>query len=145
MLNKQMKDFYFIFHVFISYELFDSQCDHTMMFSFVCYQISMFTTSPIIRAKIILYARYSAKFLAPRTIFSAPRLLIFVAGPVNIKEAALPTLIPSHNHCCSKGIVPPATSIEWNSNGRRHKYAPGFIAAEQIRHKFLRDVSLEQR
>ncbi len=43
----------------------------------------------------------------PSTIFNAPRLVIFVEGPVSINEVALPVLMPSHNHCYSSGIVPP--------------------------------------
>ena len=51
--------------------------------------------------------QYSANRLAPSTIFTAPRLVIFAAGPVIIKAAALPRLIPSASHAWSSGIVPP--------------------------------------
>ena len=35
----------------------------------------------------------------PMAIFKAPRFVIFAAGPVIMKAAALPMLIPSHSHC----------------------------------------------
>ena len=42
--------------------------------------------------KSIINARYKRKRLIPITIFSAPRFVIFVAGPVSIKAAADPGL-----------------------------------------------------
>jgi len=50
---------------------------------------------------------YSTNLLIPSTILSAPRFVIFVAGPVIINAVADPKLIPLASHCCSKGIVPP--------------------------------------
>lgn len=52
-------------------------------------------------------AIYSANLFQPVAIFSAPRFVIFVAGPVIIKAAALPRLIPSASQPCKRGIVPP--------------------------------------
>ena len=42
---------------------------------------------------------YSKNRFQPTAIFRAPRFVILVAGPVIIKAAALPRLIPSHSHC----------------------------------------------
>ena len=47
------------------------------------------------------------KFLIPRMIFTAPRLVNFVAGPVIIKAAAAPILKPLCSHSINNGIVPP--------------------------------------
>ena len=69
--------------------------------------INIFTRIPAKKENNMTNARYKAKRFGPRMIFTAPKLVIFVAGPVIINEAALPTLIPSKSHCCSSGIVPP--------------------------------------
>ena len=71
------------------------------------HQMSKLTIMPAKKENSITNARYKANRFVPMIIFTAPRLVIFVAGPVIINEAALPTLIPSKSHCCSKGIVPP--------------------------------------
>lgn len=42
---------------------------------------------------------YSRNFRIPSTILKAPRFVIFVAGPVIIKEAAAPMLMPDASHC----------------------------------------------
>lgn len=55
----------------------------------------------------MIKARYSKNRFIPNTIFSAPKLVIFVEGPVSIKDAALPTLMPSNSQLCNSGIVPP--------------------------------------
>ena len=48
------------------------------------------TISPEIRAKLIIKSRYNIKFFMPSAIFSAPKLVIFVAGPVIMNAVALP-------------------------------------------------------
>ena len=63
--------------------------------------------NPLIIEKIITYIRYKANLLNPRTIFNAPRFVIFVEGPVIIKAVALPILIPPNNQYLKSGIVPP--------------------------------------
>ena len=40
-------------------------------------------------------------------IFSAPRFVIFVAGPVIMNAEADPRLMPSASQLCKSGIVPP--------------------------------------
>ena len=67
----------------------------------------MFTKRPVNKEKTIVKTIYRPKYRIPSTILRAPRLVIFVAGPVSMKEAALPTLMPSHSHCCKSGMVPP--------------------------------------
>ena len=62
---------------------------------------------PVRKENNITKPIYSRKFSNPNTIFNAPRFVIFVAGPVIIKAAALPMLIPSISHACKSGIVPP--------------------------------------
>lgn len=52
----------------------------------------------------ITNARYSRNLFTPSTIFSAPKLVIFVAGPVTMKADALPMLIPEASHCRSRNI-----------------------------------------
>ena len=51
--------------------------------------------------------QYSRKCLIPSTALSAPRFVIFVAGPVIINAAALPRLMPLASHVLMIGIVPP--------------------------------------
>lgn len=55
----------------------------------------------------ITKARYRRNLMIPNTIFTAPRLVILVEGPVSINAAALPMLIPSASHIWSSGMVPP--------------------------------------
>ncbi len=64
----------------------------------ICYKTTIFTTSPQSSENTITYAMYRINRLTPRTIFSAPRLEIFVAGPVIINVDALPMLMPSIRH-----------------------------------------------
>lgn len=71
------------------------------------FQITIFVSSPVAREKTITKAMYRTNRLSPNTIFRAPRFVIFVAGPVIIKAAALPMLIPEASHCCNSGMVPP--------------------------------------
>ena len=59
------------------------------------YQIRIFTIMSPAKAKRTVKARYSKKRRIPSTIFTAPRFVIFVAGPVIINAAADPILIPS--------------------------------------------------
>lgn len=53
--------------------------------------------SPNIKELIIVNNKYIIKFLVPSTIFNAPRLVIFVAGPVIINNVPVPKLIPRFN------------------------------------------------
>lgn len=57
--------------------------------------IRILTTIPVINENTMTNTKYSTNLLIPNTIFNAPRLVIFVAGPVSMNEAALPMLIPS--------------------------------------------------
>ena len=52
---------------------------------------------PQMNAYTITNAAYSANLLQPIAIFSAPRFVIFVAGPVIMKAAAEPRLMPSRS------------------------------------------------
>ena len=70
-------------------------------------QIIILMIHPVSRANTIVNDRYKIKRFNPSTIFTAPRLVIFVVGPVIINAEALPRLIPSESHCNSNGIVPP--------------------------------------
>ena len=54
-------------------------------------------SSILLNPQLVLYS----------TIFRAPRFVILVAGPVTMKEAAAPMLIPDASHCCRRGMVPP--------------------------------------
>lgn len=60
---------------------------------------SKFTAIPHRKENSITNRIYSANRFHPMTIFRAPRFVIFVAGPVIMKAAALPMLMPSHSHC----------------------------------------------
>lgn len=78
------------------------------IFAFKPYQpVKRFVASPVRQAKATVNAMYSRNFFIPRTIFTAPRFVILVAGPVIIKAAALPMLMPSESYCIRSGIVPP--------------------------------------
>lgn len=86
--------------------------DHILIFMFIIFHdASSHTTrlvsNPVIRENAITKAIYRTNRFIPRTIFNAPRLVIFVAEPVIINAAALPMLIPETSHCYSNGIVPP--------------------------------------
>ena len=59
---------------------------------------------PPAKAKRTVNARYSKKRRIPSTIFTAPRFVIFVAGPVIINAAADPILIPSYSHALRSEI-----------------------------------------
>ena len=50
---------------------------------------------PVSKAKTTVNKRYRINRFKPNTIYTAPKLVIFVAGPVIINAAALPMLIPS--------------------------------------------------
>ena len=65
------------------------------------------TSNPVTRENAMTKARYSKNRFIPNTIFSAPRFVILVAGPVIIKADALPMLIPMASHSRISGIVPP--------------------------------------
>lgn len=49
------------------------------------------------REKATTNTQYKTNRFNPSTIFTAPRLVILVAGPVIMKAAALPKLIPSES------------------------------------------------
>ena len=66
-----------------------------------------FTIKPVTSEKAMTNPKYSKKRFIPRTIFNAPRFVIFVDGPVIMNAAALPMLIPFQSHCCKRGMVPP--------------------------------------
>ena len=51
-------------------------------------------------------AIYSANLFQPVAIFSAPRFVIFVAGPVIIKAASQSSRIPLLDTEAASGIVP---------------------------------------
>ena len=55
----------------------------------------MFTMIPDMSENTMTNSRYSKNLLNPSTIFRALRFVIFVAGPVSMKDAALPMLMPS--------------------------------------------------
>ncbi len=57
------------------------------------YETSQSTTTPDKSEKAITNKRYRRKRRRPSTIFSAPRFVIFVAGPVSIKAVALPHIL----------------------------------------------------
>ena len=56
------------------------------------------THKPFNNEYAIIKTIYAMNFPAPRTIFNAPRFVIFVAGPVIMKALALAMLIPSASH-----------------------------------------------
>lgn len=56
--------------------------------------INILTSSPVAKEKSMINARYSKKRLTPNTIFSAPRLVSLVDGPVSMNAEALPMLMP---------------------------------------------------
>ena len=58
-----------------------------------------FTTIPHRKENNITKSIYKTNRPQPIAIFNAPRFVILVAGPVIMKAAALPMLIPSHSHC----------------------------------------------
>jgi hypothetical protein len=62
---------------------------------------------PVMNAHRIENRRYMAKSLVPRIIFTAPRFVIFVTGPVIINAAPEPMLIPIRSQSMSNGIVSP--------------------------------------
>jgi hypothetical protein len=50
---------------------------------------------------------YTAKFLSPRIIFTALKLVSFVEAPDMAKEMTAPGLIPISSQAFIRGIVPP--------------------------------------
>ena len=64
----------------------------------------IFTKPPVINENRITNNIYIKKFFTPRAIFKAPRFVIFVAGPVIIKEAAEPALIQIGRASCRERV-----------------------------------------
>ena len=64
-----------------------------------CGYMTRFTIIPHRNENSMTKRIYRAKRFQPIAIFSAPRFVIFVAGPVIMKAAALPILIPPQSHC----------------------------------------------
>lgn len=67
-----------------------------------------------------------------------------VEGPVSMKAAALPMLIPSASHCCSSRMVPPAAGVQRHPDRRCHQHAEGLVAAKDRRHRFGRHIPLKE-
>ena len=97
----------------------------------------IFTNIPVSSENSMIKLRYRRKCRIPITILSAPRFVIFVAGPVRMQGEADPGLIPLISHSRRSGIVP-AAGVERHADGRRHQDAPGFIPAEYPCHQILR-------
>ena len=58
----------------------------------------IFTNIPVNSENSMIKLRYRRKCLIPITILSAPRFVIFVAGPVSMNAEADPRLIPLMSH-----------------------------------------------
>ena len=76
---------------------------------------------------------YAANRLTPSIVFTALKLVIFVAGPVIMKAAAAPRLKPPPSHSMIRGIVPSSADVDRHSQGCGHEHTkPRWLRPDRL-------------